>query len=345
MVNLLFLTSLTLLCVLVLYWGFRCLPHRQWQIWATVPSYDRLSESWQGINLTWYGLLTASANLTALTVSFCLLGSLGISRTAMVVLACALLAGCLPASRWVARLVEGKSHTFTVGGAVFVGFVLAPCIIAILNALKGRPLPMLPTLTALAIGYAFGEGIGRLACISYGCCYGKPLGECGPLLRKLFGRFHFVFRGETKKIAYASGLDGQAVVPIQALTALLFCLTGLAGTALFLAGHYGFAFLLVCLVTQGWRVFSEMLRADYRGRGKLSAYQIMGLLLLPYAVGLVLYYAAFPALPDLSMGLAALWHPAVLLALQAGWLIMFLFFGRSEVTGANLSFFVRQDRI
>jgi prolipoprotein diacylglyceryltransferase len=349
MINMLFLLGLALGCGLLLYWGFRCLPDRQWQVWATLPTYNRSSESWQGTNLTWYGVLTASANLAALAVMFCLLGSLGISRGAMLALACLLLAGCLPAARWVARLVEGKRHTFTVGGAVFVGFVLAPWIVVGLNAwlpdLVGRPLPVVPTLAALAVGYAFGEGIGRLACISYGCCYGKPLRNCGSLTGKIFRRCHFVFNGETKKIAYASGLEGEQVVPVQALTAVLYCLTGLVSTALFLSGYYGSAFLLASLVTQGWRVFSETLRADHRGGGNLSAYQIMGLLLLPYAAWLTIQFPAVTAAADLSVGLAALWHPAVLLALQAGWLAMFILFGRSEVTGANLFFFVRHDRI
>jgi prolipoprotein diacylglyceryltransferase len=349
MINMLFLMGLGLFCALLLAWGFHHLPDRQWQVWATVPRYNRSSESWQGTNLTWYGLLTASANLAALAVSFCLLGSLGISRTAMLVLACLLLACCLPAARWVARLVEGKRHTFTVGGAVFVGFVLAPWIIGGLNAWPAagisRQLPVVPTLAALAVGYAFGEGIGRLACISYGCCYGRPLRECGPVVRRLFSRWHFVFCGETKKIAYASGLEGEAVVPIQALTALLYCLTGVLAAGLFLAGRYGSAFLLASLVTQLWRVFSETLRADYRGGRRLSAYQIMGLLLLPYACALVWYFPAVPSSPDLSAGLAALWHPAVLLLLQGGWLVSFALFGRSEVTGAHLSFFIRHDRI
>jgi hypothetical protein len=349
MANHLFLLTLAAFSAMALTWGFRYLPGRKWQICATVPSYNHSSESWQGTNLTWYGLLTASANLAALVISFCLLGSLGISRVAMLALACVLMGCCLPAARLIARLVEGKRHTFTVGGAVFVGFLLAPWIIVGLNtwapAIIDRPLPVVPTLAALTVAYAFGEGLGRLACISYGCCYGKPLRDCGSLVRRLFGRWHFVFCGETKKISYASGLEGEAVVPVQALTALLYCLTGLLATALFLAGWYGSAFLLAALVTQVWRVASEMLRADHRGGGRLSAYQVMSLLLLPYAAALVGFFPSAAISPDLAAGLASLWHPAVLLLLQAGWLVGFLFFGRSEVTGAHLFFFVRHDRI
>ncbi|MEZ4483806.1 MAG: prolipoprotein diacylglyceryl transferase [Syntrophotaleaceae bacterium] len=350
MANHLFLLILAVLSAAALNWGFRNLPGRQWQIWATMPSYDGTTGSWQGTNLTWYGIITASANLLALLVVFCLLGSIGVERRALLLLAGALLACALPAARWVAWLVEGKMHTFTVGGAVFVGFVALPWIAAGYNCFAAPSaaagVPVLAVMAAVAIGYAFGEGLGRLACISYGCCYGKALRDCGPLVRRLFERCHFVFRGETKKIAYASGLDGESVVPIQALTALLYCTTGLVSATLFLYGLFASAFLLAALVTQAWRVVSELWRADYRGSGRLSAYQIMGLLLLPYAIFLVWLFAA-PSIsaPDMRDGFSALWHPAVLLALQGGWLAMFLFLGRSRVTGAQLAFYVHQDRI
>ena len=41
-------------------------------------------------------------------------------------------------------------------------------------------------LAALAIGYILGEGLGRLACLSFGCCYGKPLDQCGKVVSILF---------------------------------------------------------------------------------------------------------------------------------------------------------------
>ncbi len=350
MANYLFLLSLTVLCAVALNWGFRRLPGRQWQICATVPSYDGTTGSWQGTNLTWYGIITASANLVALLVVFCLLGSIGVPRGAMLMIAAALLVCALPASRWVAWLVEGKQHTFTVGGAVFVGFVSLPWIVVAHNYFVADSvavrLSVLAVLAAVSIGYAFGEGLGRLACISYGCCYGKALQDCGPLVRRIFQRCHFVFRGETKKIAYASGLDGESVVPIQAVTALLYCVTGLLAAALYLHGLFVAAFLVAALVTQAWRVVSEIWRADYRGGRQLSAYQVMGLLLLPYALLMVWLFSVSPlSIPDMSAGFEILWHPAVVLALQVGWLAMFLFLGRSQVTGAQLSFYVHQDRI
>jgi hypothetical protein len=79
-----------------------------------------------------------------------------------------------------------------------------------------------------------------------------------------------------KKISYASGLEGKQVIPIQALTCLLYVGVGLIATLLFLKGNYDVAFVSSMAVTQGWRILSEVLRADYRGNGKITAYPSHG---------------------------------------------------------------------
>ncbi len=347
--NLYFLSLLALVTGVVLCWGFRCLPNRHWQFAATVPRFDAASGAWQGHNLTWYGLLTATACLAAVALILSLLGGIGVSHLAVLVLAVTLLIVCLAAAKGLAALIEGKAHTFSVGAAAFVGFMLAPWIIAAVNRLlpagAGAPLPILPTLAALTAGYAFGEGLGRLACISFGCCYGKPLAQCRPWVRRLFSRWHFEFCGDTKKIAYADGLEGEPVLPVQALTALVYCGTGLLASGLFLAGRFAAAFLVAALVTQGWRAWSETLRADWRGSGRLSVYQILSLLILPYAIGMAAWFGAEAPLPDIAAGLDSLWHPGVLLSLQGLWLLVFICMGRSQVTGASMTFFVHHDRI
>ena len=349
MINLCFLAMLALATGMVLYWGFRNLPGRHWQFAATLPRFDTLNNSWQGYNLTWYGLLTATACLASVVLILSLLGGIGVSHQATLLLAVTLLIACLVAAKGLAALIEGKAHTFSVGAAAFVGFVLAPWIITAVNRLlpagAGASLPMLPTLAALTAGYAFGEGLGRLACISFGCCYGKPLAQCRPWVQRLFSRWHFQFSGDTKKIAYADGLEGQPVLPVQALTAMVYCGTGLLATGLFLTGQFAAGFLVAALVTQGWRAWSETLRADWRGTGRLSVYQILSLLILPYAIALAAWFGAAAPLPDIAAGLDSLWHPGVLLALQGLWLLVFISMGRSQVTGARLSFFVHHDRI
>jgi prolipoprotein diacylglyceryltransferase len=341
----LFILLLLLICSLLLIWGFRVLPRDGWQMLASLPIKPLGNGQWQGLNLTWYGLLTANAYLAAVTMLIILLGAAGVPLAGVMVFSVLMLALCVPASRLVARLVEGKAHTFTVGGAVFVGIVAAPWLVLLVNRLSDYQLPVLTTLAAVGIAYAFGEGLGRLACISFGCCYGKPLSACRPLLRKLFSRRHFVFHGATRKIAYAGNLEGEPVLPIQALTALLYTGSALAGTYLFLLGKTAVAFVLMILITQGWRVLSETQRADYRGKNRLSAYQVMGVLAVPYALLCVPVFPDLPRSMRLLSGLESFWQPGTLIFLQSLWLMLFVYTGRSTVTGAHLSFHVYRDRI
>lgn len=345
-----FLLLLSVGCASYLLWGFRTLPREHWQMMAAVP-VRRLAEGpWVGVNLTWYGFFSANAYLVAVALFLVLTGALGMTLPALGLFVAGLLGLCIPASRVVARLVEKKAHTMTVGGAVFTGLVASPLVLLASNRLAAwlgwELLPILPVLAALAVAYAFGEGLGRLACLSFGCCYGKPLKGSPAWLQFLLGRFAMRFFGATKKIAYASTLEGERVLPVQALTALLSVAVGLIGCTLFLTESYGLAYFMVVTVTQLWRVLSEFLRADFRGKGRLTAYQWMGLAGVPYAAALV---AAAPlqaaGQPVMQAGLETLWAPGVLLALQGLWLLIFCFTGRSSVTGALLDFHVRQERI
>jgi len=350
MVNDLFLLALAALSVWVLSWGFRTLPQERWQIAAAVPIAKNDAGQWQGLNLTYYGVFHAGAYAAGVTMMLVLLGAVGVPLPGTVTMVVLLLTCCVPASRLVARLVERKAATFTVGGAVFVGLLVGPWILVwanhTLGPLLGFEIPVTAGLAAAAIGYALGEGAGRLACVSFGCCYGKPVSGISPRFRRLFERYSFVFTGQTKKVAYEGGLEGEKVVPVQAITAVLFVVTALLAAEVFLRGQHRTSLGLALLVTQGWRVVSETLRADHRGGGRVSAYQVMAVLAIVYLL------AALPFLPtgpgrqaDIVAGLRVLWDPWVILFLQGLCLAIFLHTGRSVVTAATLSFHVRRDRI
>jgi hypothetical protein len=331
-------------------WAFKRLPDERWQFLASVPIMKVSSGHWHGLNFTYYGLLTANALVFGVALLIVLLGSLQVATTVTLAFIFAVLLLCLPAARWVARLVEGKACTFTVAGAFFVGIFATPAVLHLLNlALPGigfQPVPIVPGLAAVMIAYTFGEGLGRLACISFGCCYGISLSEAPPIIQKLLGHRYFVFSGKLKKISYASGMDGLQVIPIQAMTSLLYILAGLAATFLLLKGNFAGAFLVTISLTQGWRTLSETLRADHRGHGRISAYQIMGLVAICLALVMISLLPAERAItPDLPAGLEAAWRPAVVLFLQGLWAIVFLLFGKSMVTGAEISFHLHHERI
>ncbi len=350
MVNDLFLFVVAALSIWVLIWGFRTLPQEQWQIAAAIPVAKTAAGQWQGLNLTYYGLFHAGAYAAGVAMMLVLLGAVGVSLPGIITMVLLVLGCCIPASKLVARVVERKAATFTVGGAVFVGILVCPWLLLganrALGPFLGFEIPVTAGLAAASIGYALAEGVGRLACVSFGCCYGKPVSQISPRLRRLFERYSFVFTGQTKKVAYEGGLEGEKVVPVQAITAVLFVTTALIAAEVFLRGHHRTALGLSLAVTQGWRAVSETLRADHRGGGRVSAYQVMAILAIVYL------FTALPFIPagsgleaDILTGLRVLWDPWVILFLQGLCLAIFLRTGRSVVTGATLSFHVRRDRI
>ena len=330
--------------------AFRILPDERWQFVATVPLRKHGDGSWIGANFTYYGLLSAIAQVAAFAIVIALAGAVGVGFGAMTALAAVFLVVVLPSARWVARIVEGKQHTFTICGAMFVAVVVLPAAIAAANLLLcaagAAEMPMLPVLAAIAVAYTFGEGLGRSACISFGCCYGKPVSEMSGFGRRVFKRLHFVFEGDTKKIAYADRLAGVPVVPIQALTAILHVVVGLVCLWLFLRGWFRLALAVSMVSTQLWRVFSESLRADFRGFGAITAYQKMALasaaIALAYALGLT---QPPVAAPDVIAGLNLLWSPWPLLLLQTVGIVSFVYSGRSEVTSARVTIDIHHDRI
>jgi hypothetical protein len=180
----------------------------------------------------------------------------------------------------------------------------------------------------------------------WGGCYGKRIEDTPCWVQRLFVRWSFVFVGSTKKIAYASGLEGMRVLPIQGMTAVLYVAIGLFGFWLFLRGAEGLAFTITIAATQAWRLYSETLRADYRGGGEASAYQWMAVGGIVYAAvaGLLLPNVGHPR-PDLVVGVDALWRPGTLLFLQALWMATFVHTGRSSVTDAKVALRVCEERV
>ena len=345
-----FVLCLALTLTAIFLWAFRSLPRENWQIIAAMPVEKLGTGEWRGENLTYYGFFTAGAYLFAVATVFILLGAISFSTTAIFVILVIVLGFCIPCSSLIARLVEKKKHTFTIGGASFAGILLSPLIVicanAVLNLWTDTHIPVLHAIGAMSVGYSFGEGLGRLACISFGCCYGKPLSACPLWVQSLFEKRFFVFYGKTKKIAYAHGLDGEKVLPVQAITAVLYSITGLLGVYLFLLGYYRSAYILTLVVTQLWRIISEFLRADYRGNSRISAYQKMSAFAIAYAFCMLFILPdAAPQQSDLLRGLGYLWNPLMLLLFQGLWTAIFLHTGRSSVTGAYISFHVIQERI
>ncbi|MCG8637233.1 MAG: prolipoprotein diacylglyceryl transferase, partial [Desulfobacterales bacterium] len=174
-----FVIGLAAVVFALLGWGFLTLPGERWQIMASLPVKKNGQGQWTGLNLTWYGFLSANAYAFGAAMAVVLAASAGVPVTALVLNTILLLGITIPASKIIARIVEKKKATLTVGGAVFAGVVTAPWLISLVNHTLGTALsfhvPVTVMMACMCIGYTFGESLGRLACLSFGCCYGKPL--------------------------------------------------------------------------------------------------------------------------------------------------------------------------
>lgn len=348
--NALFLMTSAILFTALLIAGVRYLPGERWQFAAVIPVYKRSDANWQGTNLTAYGLLIATSTVVSILYALILLQAAGEPLGAILAVVILLLAICVPAARGMARLVEKKQHTFTIGGAFFCGLIATPVLIFLVNAvLAWRQLPqmhVMVVLAAVSIGYVLGEGLGRLACISFGCCYGKPLKACSPLTRKLYAPVAVVFTSATHKAVYEGDLAGEKLIPVQAITSGVYTATTLVAAYCFLQSHFTTAFLLSLFVSQLWRCYSETLRADFRGFSAFSAYQKMSLAALPLGLlAALLLPTAGVSTPLIADGLTLLFQPLPMISLQVLWVVLLLHFGRSTVTTATLQLHIVEDRL
>ena len=347
MIDAAFIATLAALMAALFVWGFKTLPQERWQMIAAVPVAKNRHGEWRGMNLTFYGFFSATGCVFGIGLALLLLASVHVSTLLAVILVAGLVLLCMPASRLVAAMVERKSNTYTIAGAAFVAAILLPPLVwfgAKLLAGRGVTLYVVPTLAAAAIAYALAEAIGRLACMSFGCCYGMPLRDASSRLAKLFRRFNTVFHGDTKKAAYASHLQNEPLVPVQALTSVVFTLSGLAGLVFFVMQYWRLAVLVPMIGTWGWRAIAENLRADHRGHTRISVYQVMSLVALAYLSAAAFLLPASGPAPDLALGLSELLKLPVFLVLQSLWVLLFLFYGRSQVTASVLSFHVVTER-
>ena len=349
MLHEMFVLLLALLLAPPFVWAFRTLPRERWQIMASVPVSRSASGRWVGVNFTYYGLLIASAFLLGLATYLLLLSSVGISLGVALGAAALIFVCSLPAARGVAWLVEGKRTTLTVSGGSFVALLVSPIAIWLAVWAVGRHGEsmgevLIPMMAALSVAAVLGEGTGRLACISFGCCYGRPLKDFSPWTQRLFKRFSVSFAGATKKISYASGMEGIEVFPIQALTVVVSTLIGLTGIYLFLEGHFVSALLLSVVGSQVWRIYSETLRADDRGPGNFTFYQQFSVVGILFTCALAfLYPVTNEVRPDLFLGLRGLWDPVVILFAQLLGTVVFVYCGKSMVTASVISLHVVDD--
>ena len=73
-----FILAAALAYGLVLKWACAKLPGERWQIWAAMPVSKTPDGGWQGLNITYYGLILATSLTMSAALLLVMLGALGI---------------------------------------------------------------------------------------------------------------------------------------------------------------------------------------------------------------------------------------------------------------------------
>jgi hypothetical protein len=85
----LFVAGFALALFAGLVWAFKALPAERWQIAASIPLRKNSDGNWTGVNLTFYGMLTALSCTTAAAFLIVMVGAIGIELARV----------CFPSSR------------------------------------------------------------------------------------------------------------------------------------------------------------------------------------------------------------------------------------------------------
>jgi len=179
------------------------------------------------------------------------------------------------------RFMAGSisARQFLVAGRVVLGGIIAGAAFCIWGAYRLR-LPLWRNLEAALTGAVLGMAIGRLGCLSAGCCYGKPtdlrwgITFTDPLAQKLNGTpLH------------------QALHPTQVLQ--FFSALAIFLVLLYFHRHRrydGHITGLVFLLLGVMRFLMEFLRGDPRGTVEgLATSQWIGLGMIAGGAGLMIY--------------------------------------------------------
>lgn len=178
-----------------------------------------------------YGVVAGAGALVSLIWISTLLIGLGVSKTELAAMIIGGAAAIVILSRLAVLVLDVKAlirdPVRTLRSAAFAswGGILALALTPIVFSwLTGHAL--LPLMDALALAAPVGHAIGRIGCLTYGCCHGRPTGL----------QFAIRYRDPGAKAVRASGLKD---VPLHASplyeAALVLVLVGLVN-ALALAG-------------------------------------------------------------------------------------------------------------
>ena len=90
MLDIVFLSALSIVSLMFLLIGFTVLPKEKWQIIGTLPIRKVEGDIWKGVTLTYYGLFNAIACAFSVMLLFILLGAVNFSPLMILSIVCGL---------------------------------------------------------------------------------------------------------------------------------------------------------------------------------------------------------------------------------------------------------------
>jgi len=214
-----------------------------------------------------------------------------------------------------------RRPTFVSWGGLIALLVVAP-VVAGAGDFSG-----LLVLDALARALALGHAIGRIGCLSYGCCYG----------RATHGRLAITYHNPDAKAVRVGGMQGVRIHPAPLYEALAdLVIFVIVNAVALLGGPVGLPFALVVLFYGLARFIVEFVR-DNRGRMILGPLSVNHAIALAMAAigGLILpaVAAAAVAPPEASLAQALGALPVLLAVLAPASMLVFIGFAthRSRV--------------
>jgi phosphatidylglycerol:prolipoprotein diacylglycerol transferase len=241
------------------------------------------------LTLAWMGVILAGQGVSVLVF-----GSLALVACSLVVLGSWLLAQLLDF-----RLLLEKPRE-TLRRPVFVswgGLLTVPLVLGIFSWHSG--VALLALVDAFALGMPIGHALGRLGCLSYGCCYGRPTK----------GRLAITYRNPLAKAVRVGGHQHVRLHPAPLYEVALDLGILLAvNAALFLGMPLGVPSALA-LVAYGLGRFAIEFVKDNGGRILRDRYSVNHLMSLAMAALGVLLLPSILLAPQATPTIA--WAPAL----------------------------------
>src|SRR5215212_411928 len=235
-----------------------------------------------------YGVLLAAAYLLGLKLAMVRAKARGLDANRVLDLGIYIIISALIGAKLLLLIADFKTFTadprelltLARSGGVFYGGLILAVIVA-LWYIRKIGLPLWTTCDVFAPGIALGHVVGRFGCLFAGCCFGKPT-------TKPWG-ITFTDPFAAANVGTPLGVPLHPTQLYEAGAELLILIL-LLGTERKGRAYPGRTFWLYMLLYGISRFIIEFYRGDERGSvGMFSTSQFISLLLVPLALGMLVY--------------------------------------------------------